>query len=209
MPLVEPFSALTAALRKANLIPDILPDSFTPSAFLQVTLPSTGAAVDLGAEVPIAQTAEEPQIGIVAVPNEADIGEDGLVKPSIESPTRYTLAMVDPDAPSAAQPVNKHWRHWLITGLTASEDPLLPALQSTATTICPYRPPAPPKGSGLHRYSFVLFREPTSGNFSIPADAPERETTVVGRRHWDPVKFAETYDLEIVGATYYLVRSEE
>ncbi|KAJ7055615.1 hypothetical protein C8F01DRAFT_1087913 [Mycena amicta] len=22
--------------------------------------------------------------------------------------------MVDPDAPSAAQPVNKHWRHWLL-----------------------------------------------------------------------------------------------
>ncbi|KAJ7061854.1 phosphatidylethanolamine-binding protein, partial [Mycena amicta] len=137
MPLVEPFSALTSALRKANLIPDILSYSFTPSAFLQVTLPSTGAAVDLGAGVPIAQTVEEPQIGI-----------DGLVKPSIESPTRYTLAMVDPDAPSAAQPVNKHWRHWLITGLTASEDPLLPALQSTATTICPYHPPAPPTGSG-------------------------------------------------------------
>ncbi|KAJ7063858.1 PEBP-like protein [Mycena amicta] len=201
MPLVEPFSAVSASLRKALVIPDVLPETFTPSAFVTITLPGVGL-IELGAEVPLAQTVEQPHIRIVAAPSDSDVTLDGLVK----NETKYTLAMLDPDAPSAAQPTSRHFRHWVITGLIPSNDLVAPAVQ-TALSANAYRPPGPVKGSGLHRYTFVLFREPP--NFTLPADSSELDPSIEARRRWSPVEFAQRNNLEIIGATFYLVRSEE
>src|SRR5271170_7625995 len=49
----------------------------------------------------------------------------------------YTVLMVDPDAPSAANPVNKYWLHMLIV--------------NTDQTVAAFHPSNPPVGSGLHR----------------------------------------------------------
>ncbi|KAJ6554100.1 phosphatidylethanolamine-binding protein [Mycena sp. CBHHK59/15] len=200
MPLLDSFSALTTALTASRLVPDVLPAGFRPSALLSITLP-TGAA-PLGAEVPLADTVDAPGIAIAAAPTDDDIDAAGLVK----GETRYTLAMLDPDAPSAAQPTSSQFRHWVITGLTLTGDPTVPALQPTPAANA-YRPPGPPKGSGLHRYTFVLYREPP--NFSLPADASELDPAIEARRRWNAVKFGEQYGLEIVGASFYLVRSED
>ncbi|KAJ7480886.1 phosphatidylethanolamine-binding protein [Mycena latifolia] len=203
MPLVDPLSAATAALTSAGVIPSVLGPAFRPTALLSIVLPS--GPVALGAEVALPDTVDPPGIVIAAAPSESDFGEEGLLKSGVEQ-ARYTLAMLDPDAPSAAQPTNSQWRHWVITGLTVPEDPTQPALQPTPAANT-YHPPGPPKGSGIHRYTFVLFREPP--NFSLPADAPEREGSIVARRHWDVAKFGERHGLEIVGAAFYLVRGED
>ncbi|KAF7291327.1 hypothetical protein MIND_01277200 [Mycena indigotica] len=76
-----------------------------------------------------------------------------------------------------------------------------------SASVNAYRPPGPPPGSGLHRYTFVLFREPPG--FSLPPDASELDPSIEARRRWDPVEFAQRAGLTIVGATFYLVRSEE
>ncbi|KAJ7794372.1 phosphatidylethanolamine-binding protein [Mycena olivaceomarginata] len=175
MPLIEPFSSLTAALTTAHLIPDVLTASFAPTALLTILLPSGPVA-------------------IAAAPREQDIGEDGLVKSFGADGPKYTLAMFDPDAPSAAQPTSRQFRHWVAKPTPAAEP-------------TPYRPPGPPKGSGLHRYTFTLYREPPS--FTLSEDAPEHDATPAGRRHWDAVKFGERNGLELVGVGWYLVRSEE
>ncbi|KAJ7237048.1 phosphatidylethanolamine-binding protein [Mycena haematopus] len=200
MPLLDPFSSLTTALTKARIIPDVL-GSFTPSAFLTIILPS--GPVALGAEVPLSETVEPPGIAIAAAPREEDIGADGLV--DLEA-VRYTLAMFDPDAPSAAQPTSSQFRHWVITGLTPTGDPSAPALQPTPAANA-YRPPAPPKGSGIHRYTFALFREPP--NFSLPEGASELDPSIEARRRWDAVKFGERNGLQLVGAAVYLIRGED
>ncbi|KAJ7794377.1 PEBP-like protein [Mycena olivaceomarginata] len=208
MPLIDPFSSLTAALTTVHLIPDVLPASFAPTALLTILLPSGPVAP--GAEVPISETVEAPKVAIAAAPKEEDVGEDGLVKNFGADGPKYTLAMFDPDAPSAAQPTSRQFRHWVITGLTPDPDPTLPAVQAKPTPAAeptPYRPPGPPKGSGLHRYTFTLYREPPS--FTLPEDAPEHDATPAGRRHWDAVKFGERYGLELVGVGWYLLRSED
>jgi hypothetical protein len=107
MPLVDPFTSITTALTKARIIPNIL-GSFQPSAFLTIILPS--GPVSLGAEVPLSETVEPPGIAIAAAPSDEDVGADGLVK----NETRYTLAMFDPDAPSAASPTSSQFRHWVV-----------------------------------------------------------------------------------------------
>ncbi|KAK6967077.1 phosphatidylethanolamine-binding protein [Favolaschia claudopus] len=202
MPLIEPFSTSTSALKKAGLVPDILGD-FTPSALLTIILPSGPAS--FGTEVPISETVAPPAISIAAVPKDEDIGADGLLKNEANQ-ARYTVAMFDPDAPSAANPTSRQFRHWVITGLTANKDPAAPALQTTQAAN-EYRQPGPPKGSGLHRYTFALFREPP--NFSLPQGCSELDPSIEARRRWDAVKFGQQNGLELVGAAFYLVRSEE
>ena len=58
----------------------------------------------------------------------------------------YTIVMVDHDAPSADDPYNKYWLHWLV--INNNED------------MVPYSPPNPPMGSGPHRYFVYIFEQP-------------------------------------------------
>jgi len=68
----------------------------------------------------------------------------------------YTLMLLDPDAPSHAEPKWKHFCHWLVVNIpgtgTRSKDNI-----AKGSTICPYMGPAPPKGTGLHRYVFIIY----------------------------------------------------
>jgi len=48
---------------------------------------------------------------------------------------------------------------------------------------------------------FLLFEEP-SGGVKIPADAPESDDK--DRKGWDAIKFADKYDLKLVGANYFM-----
>ncbi|CAH1258077.1 PEBP4 [Branchiostoma lanceolatum] len=82
-----------------------------------------------------------------------------------EKGSRYLLAMVDPDAPSAKNPQMKYWRHWLVTFI--SGDDLQKGIRSKdwgstgfGNILTTYEPPTPPPGSGRHRYQFLLFLEP-------------------------------------------------
>ncbi|KAF7291326.1 hypothetical protein MIND_01277100 [Mycena indigotica] len=109
MPLVEPLSAVSNALRTAGIVPDVLPESFTPSGLVGVALHGTSVELKLGEEVPLAHTTGQPQLSVVAAPSEA-ITADGLSQHSFT----YTVAMLDPDAPSAAQPTSRHFRHWVV-----------------------------------------------------------------------------------------------
>ncbi|KAJ7203360.1 phosphatidylethanolamine-binding protein [Mycena pura] len=197
--LIEPFSAVTATLTKARIIPDVL-GAFQPRAVLTLILPS--GPVQLGAEVPLSETVGPPGIAIAAAPMDDDITAEGLVRNEM----RYTLVMFDPDAPSAAQPTSSQFRHWVITGLVPAADPTAPAVQ-TVSAANAYRPPGPPKGSGIHRYTFVLFREPP--NFSLPDGASELDPSIEARRRWDAAEFGRRNGLHMVGAAFYLVRGDD
>ncbi|KAK7689650.1 hypothetical protein QCA50_007443 [Cerrena zonata] len=117
--------------------------------------------------------------------------------------------MVDPDAPSRAEPLYKSFRHWLITGLKSPKDSATLAFKTQLATT-PYRPPGPRPGSGLHRYTFLLFQEPSpSSAFSVPEGSPEHGASLEERRSWDAVQFADKYGLKLVGANYMLIRSPE
>uniref|UniRef100_A0A8C7EED1 Phosphatidylethanolamine binding protein 4 n=1 Tax=Nothoprocta perdicaria TaxID=30464 RepID=A0A8C7EED1_NOTPE len=66
---------------------------------------------------------------------------------------KYVLVMVDPDAPSRADPSQRFWRHWLVSDIRVSRAqprPLVPA---------EYARPAPPARSGYHRYQLRLYEQ--------------------------------------------------
>ncbi|KAJ7923117.1 hypothetical protein B0H13DRAFT_2316800 [Mycena leptocephala] len=111
----------------------LMPDSLAILSFFMILVPLP--------EVPLSETVEPPGIAIAAAPSDEDVGN--------EMETRYTLATFDPDAPSAANPTSSQFRHWVITGLTPTDDPTAPALQPTPAANA-YRPQGPPNGSGIH-----------------------------------------------------------
>lgn len=59
----------------------------------------------------------------------------------------YTILMVDPDAPSAEDPVNKYWLHWLV--------------MNNNEVVVRFNPPKPPKNTGKHRYCIYLLEQQT------------------------------------------------
>ncbi|KAJ3573246.1 hypothetical protein NP233_g2548 [Leucocoprinus birnbaumii] len=196
---------LVTTLSKNEIIPDVLPQSlsetFTPTTIFTVVYPSN-VETDLGNTVVRSNVLEEPEVRIT--PLNAIPGIEG----GREKEVRYTLVMTDPDAPSRVEPKYRQWRHWVITGLqipnvqpqNATE--VVYAVKTKAATT-PYWPPGPPPGTGLHRYTFLLFEEP-EGGVSVPHGAVEYGAKLEERRSWNAMKFADEYGLKLVGANFFL-----
>ncbi|KAI5790593.1 phosphatidylethanolamine-binding protein [Peziza echinospora] len=73
----------------------------------------------------------------------------------------FTLVMIDPDAPSRETPTLKEILHALITGITFTQSNGVLTL-SAGNSVAAYIGPGPPAGTGLHRYIFLLFAQPTA-----------------------------------------------
>ncbi|KAF8446543.1 phosphatidylethanolamine-binding protein [Terfezia claveryi] len=88
----------------------------------------------------------------------------------------YTLVMVDPDAPSRENPTAAQFLHFVQAGLRITTDlgetteSVYHRLTTTVPPVVPYRAPAPAVDTGLHRYIFLLFMQPSDnvdlGSFS-------------------------------------------
>lgn len=61
--------------------------------------------------------------------------------------------MVDPDAPSRTNHPFREVRHWLVMNI-------LESAVENGDEISEYRGSGPPKDTGLHRYIFLVFKQP-------------------------------------------------
>lgn len=67
------------------------------------------------------------------------------IKSNIDPKKLYTIMIVDEDAPSKTNPINKYMIHLLII--------------NNKTTIFDYKPPNPPINSGPHRYHVLVYEQ--------------------------------------------------
>ncbi|KAG9124699.1 hypothetical protein FRC07_010589 [Ceratobasidium sp. 392] len=205
MPSLNPLDNVVSALKEHQIIPDVIPKDFIPSTLLNVSWGDK--EVQLGNELTKADTVDEPTITF------APAAED-------DPTTTYTIAFLDPDAPSRADPKFGPFRHWVLTGLKApgvetlvalakESDPSPPVgAKSFKQATTPYRPPGPGPGTGVHRYVFLLFREPNVG-FEVPAGEPEYGAELEQRRKWSAVAFAEKYGLKPVAANFFTLKAAD
>ncbi|KAM9475622.1 phosphatidylethanolamine-binding protein 4 isoform 2-T2 [Clarias gariepinus] len=77
---------------------------------------------------------------------------------------KYTLMMVDPDAPSRTKPISAHWRHWLLADIKGQS---LRTGDVKGTLLSEYARPTPPKRSGFHRYQFLVYEQNTGQVLSL------------------------------------------
>uniref|UniRef100_A0A224YVP9 Phosphatidylethanolamine binding protein n=1 Tax=Rhipicephalus zambeziensis TaxID=60191 RepID=A0A224YVP9_9ACAR len=70
---------------------------------------------------------------------------------SVDCEPPFALLMVDPDATSRQDPKFRSWLHWIVVNVNSTEK------LHEGDQAVPYNGPAPPKGSGPHRYVFLLY----------------------------------------------------
>ncbi|KAG5184327.1 phosphatidylethanolamine-binding protein, partial [Tribonema minus] len=135
-------------------------------------------------------TADPPAIGVVDVT-------------SAHSSARFTVVMMDPDAPDPENPVNAEYLHWLLTDLPANRKPEVGA----GVSVVAYTGPAPPVGT--HRYVLLAYRQPESAQ---PFLTPEHQQEVLaqGRKRFSHAAFAAAHGLGApAAATYFQVAASE
>jgi phosphatidylethanolamine-binding protein (PEBP) family uncharacterized protein len=117
--------------------------------------------------------------------------------------------MIDPDAPSRANPIYAQWLHWAVVNVPAANVVATATnaqLQKGANVVAEYAGPTPPPGSGLHRYVILVYRQ------SAAVTAPS--TTIAsgsstGRMGFNVVDYMDGLDAhaELVSGTFFLAQT--
>ena len=78
-------------------------------------------------------------------------------------------------------PKFREWEHWLVVNIPGSE-------LDKGDTLCGYMGAAPPKGSGLHRYVLLVFKQ--AGPVDVSQETHLKADTSKGRANFSISKFA-------------------
>jgi phosphatidylethanolamine-binding protein (PEBP) family uncharacterized protein len=123
----------------------------------------------------------------------------------------FVMAISDPDAPSRGDPKNGEFRHYLAKYRCAASNVVTTVLElKHAEDLKSYTPPAPPQGTGPHRYVVAAF---TAEDDDDGDDDDENESTIKrefstprSRKHWGYGKegrglgrWAKENDLKAIG----------
>ncbi|CAF1014061.1 unnamed protein product [Rotaria sp. Silwood1] len=108
----------------------------------------------------------------------------------VDDKSYRTLIMVDPDAPSSDDPIKGPILHWLVANFQSKD-------LKDGHTLYAYKCPAPPVGSGPHRYIFFLYQ-------SIDK-IPERKIDSEHRLRFPLQQYVTDNRLGLLSATYFTV----
>ncbi|XP_059044833.1 protein D2-like [Achroia grisella] len=163
------------------IVPDVL--NTAPLELLDIQYPS-GVSVNNGKELTPTQVKDKP-----------------IVKWAFKESEYYTLAMVDPDAPSRENPKFREWAHWLVGNIYGGD-------MNKGEVLSDYIGPGPPKGTGLHRYIFLLYKQPDKCDFSKVPKLPNNSGDKRGK--FSISKFAQQYKLGTpIAGNFYLAQYDD
>ncbi|KAH8432765.1 YbhB/YbcL family Raf kinase inhibitor-like protein [Aspergillus melleus] len=174
---------LSASLAKAGLVPGsapLIPDTFTPST--QVTVAFGEKVVQLGNLFRASECKTAPSVEFTS-------------EQDVDSSKRYTLLLVDPDAPTPDEPKFAYWRHWVVSGLAPSGE------SDSKKVLTEYLGPGPKDESKPHRYLYLLFREPEGFNLNKEDVGGEE---FVERRSFKAAEWVDKHGLVLVGVNWML-----
>ena len=103
---------------------------------------------------------------------------------------QHPLIMVDPDAPSRADPKLREWQHWLVGNIPGSSRDA-----ADGDVLSAYVGAGPPEGSGLHRYVFLLYKQPGAEPLAFDGEPRLTNTSAEGRAGFHAREFAARYGL--------------
>ncbi|ORY75017.1 phosphatidylethanolamine-binding protein [Leucosporidium creatinivorum] len=158
------------ALTEAGLVgTKLIPSSFKPTVSVAAKF-SKGGAVDLGNTIAIKDSQDAPLI---------EVDSEGSKDSS------YVICMMDPDAKSRQEPIWAPFAHWVSSTPDLSVKPQLE-----------YMGPAPPPGTGPHRYVLLAYAEANKGATQLTVSKEDRKNF--------PIEdFVSKNKLELVGANFF------
>ncbi|EFA78716.1 phosphatidylethanolamine-binding protein PEBP [Heterostelium album PN500] len=166
--------AVLSALKTGQVIPQFLEASFNPSTLLTVTY--NNKPIVAGEILTPSQVTQQPTIHYDADPN-----------------AFYTLVFLDPDVPSRAAPTFGPWLHWIVTNIPGNK-------LSEGEVLAEYIGSGPPEKTGLHRYCFFIFQQPSKLKFTGEYILP---TTAAKRDKYEFERFVTKWNLSVKAATFY------
>lgn len=132
-----------------------------------------GKTVEFGAELTPTEVKNEPTLDWSADPNKY-----------------YCLIMYDPDAPCRDNPIYADVKHWIVVNILGSD-------VRSGDVIIQYKGSGAPKGTGLHRYIFVIFEQCEK----MILDEEDKRTET--RLNWSFANFRKKHKFETVFAGNY------
>ncbi|CAH0402842.1 unnamed protein product [Chilo suppressalis] len=178
--LARAMSTVAKSFEVNQVVPDVVPKA--PAALVKVVFPS-GVEVKEGNELTPTQVKDVPTVTWDASPDQL-----------------YTLAMTDPDAPSRQDPKFREWHHWLVGNIPGGN-------VSAGETLSAYVGSGPPPNTGLHRYVYLVYKQPSKLNFDEP-----RLTNTSGdnRAKFSISKFAQKYNLgDPIAGNFYQAQYDD
>ncbi|TKA55357.1 hypothetical protein B0A53_02281 [Rhodotorula sp. CCFEE 5036] len=169
------------ALSDAGLLgSSLIPSTFNPKITVHATYPSSKVGnVQPGSTYAVSETQDEPTVSFNA--------------PAGQPEAKYTVVLADPDAPSREDPKWGPYMHFALADVVPG--------QAAGTTLVGYMGPAPPQGTGPHRYVFLVYAQPVDRTPELGRDAEDRPK-------FDVAKFAKDNELDLVGATFYYAENK-
>ncbi|XP_043833608.1 phosphatidylethanolamine-binding protein 1 [Dromiciops gliroides] len=96
------------------------------------------------------------ELGQVLTPTQVKSRPVSIAWPNCDSSKLYTLVLTDPDAPSRKDPIFcvplREWHHFLVVNMKGSDI-------SSGQVLSDYVGSGPPKGTGLHRYVWLVYEQ--------------------------------------------------
>lgn len=166
-----------ALLRREEVVPDVIRDvDLVKGVKFVIKFPA--GKVDAGNFFTVNQTASQPTVVIRG-------GGRGY----------YTLIMADPDAPSRQNPIRRNIWHWGVVNIPAH------GVVSKGLVVTTYRGPGPPPDGGVHRYTYLLFKQ--NGKIDVPL------TPADGRANFNVDAFAGKYNLDLpIAANWFTCQND-
>lgn len=124
-----------------HIVPDLI--DRCPEKLAEVAFPSGGQA-NLGQELTPSQTLQPPSIYWEA-----------------DHKSFYTLCMIDPDAPRTKPSQPNQINHWTVGNIPGNQI-------SRGQPLTEYLPPCPQQNSPPHRYTYMIYKQPSRIKFQEP-----------------------------------------
>ncbi|VDM56912.1 unnamed protein product [Angiostrongylus costaricensis] len=99
----------------------------------------------------------------------------------------YTVIFTDPDAPSRKEPTYREWHHWLVVNVPGNDI-------GQGDVLSEYVGSGPPKGTGLHRYVFLVYKQP-DGRITDPEHGHLTNRSGDGRGGFKTENFVKKHKL--------------
>lgn len=131
-------SLVAQAFEASKIVPDVIP--VAPTKNIELKYPS-GAIASQGNELTPTQVKDQPSVTFEA-----------------EADAFYTLVFTDPDNYDGPELVYREWHHWLVGNIPGGD-------VSAGETLSGYIGSGPPQGTGIHRYVYILYKQPGKLDF--------------------------------------------